>query len=138
YRSEVMEETFAKAADIPTLDPAREETWFMPSGVAIDRDNSGDDGSREFGASYFGRIAYNYDDRYLFYTTFRRDGTNKFQQKWGNFFTVGGGWVISEENFFSIEAIDFLKIRGSWGELGNDGVESSVGQGTLSSVSTAI
>lgn len=138
FRSEVTEGTFARAADIPTLDPDREETWFMPPGVSIDRDNSGDFGSREFGASYFGRIAYNYDDRYLLYSTFRRDGTNKFQQKWGNFFTIGGGWVVSEEDFFQVPSIDYLKLRGSWGELGNDGVQASVGQGTVSAISTAI
>jgi TonB-linked SusC/RagA family outer membrane protein len=138
FRSEVTEGTFARAADIPTLDPDREETWFMPPGVSIDRDNSGDFGSREFGASYFGRIAYNYDDRYLLYSTFRRDGTNKFQQKWGNFFTIGGGWVVSEEEFFGVPSIDYLKLRGSWGELGNDGVQASVGQGTVSAISTAI
>lgn len=138
FRSEVTEGTFARAADIPTLDPDREETWFMPPGVSIDRDNSGDFGSREFGASYFGRVAYNYDDRYLLYSTFRRDGTNKFQQKWGNFFTIGGGWVVSEEDFFQVPSIDYLKLRGSWGELGNDGVQASVGQGTVSAISTAI
>lgn len=138
FRSEVNEGNFTRGTDIPTLDPNREETWFIPSGVAIDRDNSGDFGRREYGASYFGRVAYNYDDRYLLYSTFRREGTNKFQQKWGNFFTIGGGWVLSAEEFFNVPAIDYLKIRGGWGELGNDKVAAAVGQGTINAISTAI
>ena len=102
YRSEVTEGNFVRATNISTLDPDEEQTWFIPNGSQVDIDNTGDVGGREFGVSYFGRVAYNYDDRYLLYGTFRRDGTNKFSQKWGNFMTFGAGWVISEENFFNV------------------------------------
>lgn len=138
YRSEITEGSFAQGVDIDTFDPDNEATWFIPSGPLVNGDNSGDFGTRLFGSSYFGRIAYNYDDRYLLYGTFRRDGTNKYQEKWGNFTTIGAGWVASEESFFNVDAIDFLKVRGSWGQLGNDGVGASVGQVTVNSTSTAI
>ncbi len=139
YRSEVMEGNFVRATNISTLDPDEEQTWFIPTNHGqYDIGNTGDIGSREFGVSYFGRVAYNYDERYLLYGTFRRDGTNKFTQKWGNFLTFGAGWVISEESFFEVPAINYLKLRGSWGQLGNDGIAPAVGQPTITSIATAV
>lgn len=145
YRSETADGFFARGTE---LDPApswdNEELWYLYYADQIDQDGTGDqNGSTvyargEYGTSYLGRIAYNYDDRYLLYGTFRRDGTNKFQKKWGNFPTVGAGWVISEENFFNVPFIDFLKLRGSWGRLGNDAVPFAVGAPTLVPISTAI
>lgn len=68
-----------------------------------------------------GSIAYNYDSRYLFKATVRRDGFSGFSQnnKTGIFPSVGVGWVVSEEKFFNLPAVDFFKIRGSYGENGN-------------------
>ncbi|MDR6562285.1 MULTISPECIES: TonB-dependent receptor [unclassified Arcicella] len=69
-----------------------------------------------------GSIAYNYGGKYLIKATIRRDGFSGFSQnnKTGIFPSVGLGWVISEENFFKkIRVIDYLKIRGSYGENGN-------------------
>lgn len=139
FRSEVREGSRVRGEDISVLDRDAESTWFIyDEGRDINSDESYDFGARFFGSSYFGRLAYNYDEKYLVYGTFRRDGTNKFQQKWGNFFTIGGGWVISDESFFNVNAINFLKIRGGWGEMGNDGISPAVGQVTYNSVSTAI
>jgi hypothetical protein len=78
------------------------------------------------------------DDRYLLYGTYRRDGNNKFQKKWGDFVTVGAGWVLSEESFFDVGFVDFLKFRGSWGQMGNDGIRPAVGAPTLEQTETAI
>jgi TonB-linked SusC/RagA family outer membrane protein len=82
---------------------------------------------------YFSRVRYSYDDKYFFDASFRRDGTSKFNQKWGNFFSVGGSWTISKERFFDPLAnkINFLKIRTSYGEVGNDG-GTGIGTGFLS------
>lgn len=137
-RSEINEGNFARGTNIATLDPNVESTWYLTSGPTIDINGTGDFGSRLFGASYIGRLAYNYDDRYLLYSTYRRDGGNKYQQKWANFVTFGGGWVVSEESFFQFPAIDFLKVRGGWGQLGNDSVLPSVGKPTVVTTSTAI
>lgn len=147
YRSETNDGFFARGTE---LDPApswdNEELWYLYFADVIDDSGTGDRDSgniykyakNEYGISYFGRVSYNYDGRYLLYGTIRRDGTNKFQKKWGNFPTVGAGWVASEEHFFNVKYIDFLKIRGSWGRLGNDGVESAIGASTLVPVTTAI
>ena len=71
--------------------------------------------------SYFARVNYNFKDRYLLEANVRRDGSSRFlKDKWGVFPSFSAGWIMSEEDFISsIGAIDFLKIRASWGELGN-------------------
>jgi TonB-linked SusC/RagA family outer membrane protein len=72
---------------------------------------------------YFSRAKYNYQDKYFFDASFRRDASSKFQNPWGNFFSVGGSWTISKEKFFDklADKINFLKLRASYGEVGNDG-----------------
>lgn len=132
YRNETSEGLYARGTEIdPSPDRLQEELWYISLADLIDQGGTGDFGSKTYGSSYFSRLAYNYDDRYLVYGTYRRDGTNKFQQKWGDFFTVGAGWVMSEEDFFNVPIVDFLKLRGGWGQLGNDGVTASVGAPTV-------
>jgi len=75
--------------------------------------------------SYFGRIVYNYMDKYEFTGNFRADGGSVFnaENRWGYFPGVSAGWVISNEHFMQAQHIfQFLKLRGSWGELGNNNI----------------
>ncbi|AKD05386.1 TonB-dependent receptor [Pontibacter korlensis] len=75
--------------------------------------------------SYFGRLQYGYDDRYLLTASLRRDGSSRFgnETKWGVFPSVSLGWRVSEESFFDgVNVIDDLKLRGSWGISGNNGI----------------
>lgn len=75
--------------------------------------------------SYFGRLFYSYRDRYLLTATFRRDGSSTFpkEERWGNFPSVGIGWIASEEDFMqNVDLFDFLKVKASWGLLGNNQV----------------
>ncbi|MCX6307685.1 MAG: SusC/RagA family TonB-linked outer membrane protein, partial [Bacteroidia bacterium] len=75
--------------------------------------------------SQFGRINYSYDDRYLLEANIRRDGSSRFgaNYRYGIFPSLSGGWIISNEKFFeSVTPINFLKLRGSWGQLGNQGL----------------
>jgi TonB-linked SusC/RagA family outer membrane protein len=112
------------ADDFPTVS---EQTWYIAQGIKS-ATNYNDDGLRQYGMSYFGRVSYNYLNRYLFYGTFRADGSSKYQEKWGYFPTVGVGWVISEENFMKdINDINYLKLRASWGQLGNDRIGANIG-----------
>lgn len=71
-----------------------------------------------------GRITYDYNSRYLLEFSFRDDGSDIFPpgHRFGFFPAISGGWVISKEPFFKAGNLDFLKLRGSWGELGNDQV----------------
>lgn len=75
-------------------------------------------------ASLFGRINYDYKEKYLASVTARRDGSTAFgaENKWGVFPSGSLGWVVSRENFFHSKFIDFLKIRGSYGSVGSDNV----------------
>lgn len=75
-------------------------------------------------ASLFGRINYDYKEKYLASVTARRDGSTAFgkENKWGVFPSGSLGWVVSRENFFKSTFIDFLKIRGSYGSVGSDNV----------------
>lgn len=74
-------------------------------------------------ASFFGRINYNFDNRYLIQATMRYDGSSKFgkNNRWGCFPSIALGWRISEEKFFPKNTfINNLKFRVSWGRLGNE------------------
>ena len=73
--------------------------------------------------SYFGRLNYVYDNKYLFEANLRRDGSSRFgpANRWGLFPSFSAGWRLSEEKFIKeIPWIDNLKLRASWGILGND------------------
>ncbi|WP_289658355.1 SusC/RagA family TonB-linked outer membrane protein [Flavobacterium panacagri] len=76
-------------------------------------------------ASYFGRVQYKLMDRYLVTGTIRRDGSSNFAKdyRWGTFPSVGLGWIMTKESFLSdIKGVDLIKLRGSWGKLGNQNV----------------
>lgn len=136
FRDESLELLQAGGLNFPLTGP---EAYFIDQAQTVVEGLVRDDGRREFGLSYFTRIAYDYNSKYLLYGTFRADGTNKYQEKWGYFPTVGVGWVISEEEFFrDSNIINFLKLRASWGELGNDKVAASEGSITSSVVFTAL
>ncbi|MEB8330343.1 TonB-dependent receptor [Flavobacteriaceae bacterium KMM 6897] len=136
FRDESFEQLRARGLNFPLTG---EEAYFLDLAQTIVNEDVGDNGRREYGLSYFSRLSYNFDNRYLLYGTFRADGTNKYQEKWGYFPTIGAGWVISEESFMANNGVfDFLKLRGSWGKLGNDNVPSSEGSITSNVVTTAL
>ena len=75
--------------------------------------------------SYLSRFEYNYNQKYYLSASFRKDGSSRFSpdNRWGNFWSVGGAWIISAENFLKgARWIDNLKIRASHGVVGNDRV----------------
>lgn len=71
--------------------------------------------------SYFSQFNYNFDEKYYLAASFRRDGSSRFGEdsKWGNFWSVSGGWIASEEKFFKFDALNYFKVRGSYGTNGN-------------------
>ncbi|MET4082731.1 TonB-linked SusC/RagA family outer membrane protein [Pedobacter sp. UYP30] len=94
----------------------------------LDRNNSGSKYRKAY-QSYVARVNYNYDDRYLIQGSIRRDGSYRFAptKRWGTFPSVGLGWRVSNEEFFKAfksKTINDLKIRGSWGQLGNEKIQS--------------
>lgn len=72
--------------------------------------------------SQFGRLTYSYDNKYILKASIRRDGSSRFgkNERFGSFPAFSAGWIISEENFLKDNAtVTFLKLKGSWGKLGN-------------------
>lgn len=80
--------------------------------------------------SFFGRLNYSYDNKYLMTATFRADGSSKFgsNNRFGYFPSFALGWNISQEEFFTAEWADVLKLRGSWGQTGNQEIPSKITQ----------
>lgn len=75
--------------------------------------------------SYFGRLIYNYKEKYMLNATFRADGSSHFapENRWGYFPSISAGWVVSNEGFMADNKnIDFLKVRLSWGQGGNQNI----------------
>jgi TonB-linked SusC/RagA family outer membrane protein len=86
-------------------------------------------------SSYFARVNYSYKGRYLLNATIRGDGSSKFSgnDRWGYFPSIGAGWVISEEDFMKDQHLfNTLKLRGSWGKVGNMGVPPNLSTTTVS------
>lgn len=77
-------------------------------------------------ASFFGRLNYAYDSRYLFEANLRYDGSSRFSSatRWGLFPSVSAAWRISQEPWMKESKIDNLKLRASWGKLGNNAIEN--------------
>jgi TonB-dependent starch-binding outer membrane protein SusC len=87
-------------------------------------------------ASYFGRLNYNYDEKYLFEGVFRADGSSRFgsDNKYGYFPSVSVGWVASRESFFpKSDILNFTKLRLSWGQNGSENIDDFAYTSTLNS-----
>ncbi len=101
----------------------------LPNSNSLDQINAGEvTGQTTYGTeieyalrSAFGRVNYSYDDRYLLEANLRYDGTSRFPKnnRFGAFPSFSIGWRISEEEFFKADWVDNLKLRASWGLLGN-------------------
>ena len=80
--------------------------------------------------SYFTQANYNYANKYYLSGTLRRDGSSRFfKNKWGTFWSVSTGWDLSEEDFMSsLSAINYLKLKASYGVLGDQGNSAFAGQ----------
>ena len=95
---------------------------YLNQGPAAFRDNFGSAFETAY-RSYFGRLTYSFKDKYLIQANVRRDGSSRFNAnyRWGTFPSISAGWVVSEEDFFKRQnVVSFMKLRASWGNLGNE------------------
>jgi len=114
----------------PEYNPGYSGTALPPSGYAQENELQ----------SFFGRINYNYDNKYLFTTSLRADGSTRFGEdnKYGYFPSFALGWVISREDFMAnASGIKELKLRASWGQTGNQEVPNKITQASYSLAPTA-
>jgi TonB-dependent starch-binding outer membrane protein SusC len=120
-QSEIKSENFnAYRQNFPTT-----QTPELSQGgsASTDKDNGG--GSYDFTRrSFIGKVAYNYSEKYLAEVQMRVDGSSTFPDgnQYGYFPSVSAGWRISKESFFNVPFINDLKLRASYGTLGNDAV----------------
>ena len=102
--------------------PENPDKWWISSISGTNLSN-GSSQHRRFTMSYLVRGLYSYGNRYLFNASFRRDGASVFHRlgnTWDNFYSFGAGWIVSEEAFMKNQkVVDYLKLKGSWGVLGN-------------------
>lgn len=92
--------------------------WGKPQGNVNDIDKT---------LSAFARLGYNYKEKYMVNATFRADGSSKFAKgnRWGFFPSVSAGWVMTEEEWLNdVNGLDFLKLRASWGQVGNKNISN--------------
>lgn len=80
--------------------------------------------SERYLRAYFGRADYKFKDRYLVGLSLRSDGVSVFapENRWGTFTALSAGWIISDEPFFSVPQVSLLKLRGSFGQTGNQNI----------------
>jgi len=84
--------------------------------------------------SYFANLNYTFKNRYDLSGSFRRDASSVFGEnnRWGNFYGFGGGWILSEEGFLNGSSfVNFLKLRGSYGKTGNDNIPGFLTSSTV-------
>lgn len=115
-----------EAYDVKTKSIAAQGTGFLPgvkvlSGSTNPESVSGQI-SQERIVGLLGRLRYNYDDIYFAEATYRRDASTRFKKenRWGDFYALGAAYMISNSNFFKIDAINYLKLKASFGVLGNN------------------
>lgn len=95
--------------------------WISSIGTKSTSNSAGQ--YKRFTMSYLLRALYNYQNKYLFNASYRRDGASVFYSignTWDNFYSFGAGWVVSQEDFMKDQSyIDYLKLKASWGVLGS-------------------
>ncbi|OBX26899.1 TonB-linked SusC/RagA family outer membrane protein [Gelidibacter algens] len=139
YRDEQVNSFSATGNDIQGI--AFESSWYLNFADPTKfNDNVSEIGDRFYALAYFGRLEYGFDDRYLVNATVRTEGDAKFPREiWKTTPQIGVGWVISQESFMQENGVfDFLKLRGSWGQLPNAALGGSAGTRTVSQVTLAI
>ncbi len=116
---EVQYENLAGSnADVPTIDP--DNVYLNLATDTLDEVGGGASHAALF--SVFGRVTYDFKDKYSFTAILRRDGSSKFgpNNRYGIFPSLGAAWVITDEDFIpTLGPVDFLKLRASWGVNGN-------------------
>lgn len=118
----------ARGQGIGLVIPDNPDKWFVSIGDLATATNGSTQWERTT-VSFLGRVIYNYKGKYLFNGSFRRDGSFGFSytgNQWQNFYSAGAGWLMTEEEFMKdISWLDMLKLKGSWGTLGNQNLDTA-------------
>lgn len=122
---ESVERIFSNLSGLATVQTATGIFEFANFSNIVNLDGATFDNALE---GYFARLNYNFQDKYYLSGSARRDGSSRFSRdaRWGNFFSLGGSWRVDQEKFMdNVKYVDALKLRSSWGQLGNDQIGGS-------------
>ncbi len=99
------------------------------SGAVVDGQGAGSSSFLYNTEGYFARVQYDYDSKIFASASFRRDASSNFHpdNRWGNFWSIGGAWILSKEDFLSSTSswLDMLKFKASYGSQGNDDINGA-------------
>ncbi len=138
YRTYTGESAGGSSSNVPELVQFDDNWQYINAGVDT-LDLAFGTGDVEYTMiSYFGRVRYDFNKKYLFTATLRRDGSSNFGEnnRWGVFPSLSAGWVVSKEAFFPDTFLDFLKLKASWGRNGNDRIPALSYAATIQNVFT--
>lgn len=112
---------------IPDAYQNNADWWVLDGAPLTTAVNSGGQATEHTLASIFGRVNYNFNEKYLASVVLRRDGSSRFgsSERYAVFPSVSLGWILSEENFWKVPKVDFFKFKGSWGINGNENIGDS-------------
>ncbi len=117
------EEYVAPEYNMHSAELIAEGDQYAHQGYTTSNDYDDVDGeyTEESMLSMFGRLSYDYKDRYMFEASVRRDAASVFPEdnRAAIFPSFSAGWIVSEENFFNVTGLDYLKLRASWGQNGS-------------------
>lgn len=94
------------------------------NGAVIDGQNAASSKDSYNNEGYFARVQYDYNNKLFFSASYRRDASSRFHpdHRWGNFWSLGAGWLINQEPWFNAPWVDMLKLKASVGSQGNDNI----------------
>jgi len=126
-KKNTLRELAGQAYDLLETDPSKANINSATAASTTQRTQGGTGGyTAQTLASYFGRLSYNYDERYMIQVSARRDGSSRFgpSHKWAIFPAISLGWNITNEQFMESRPdwFSYMKIRGSWGKNGNENI----------------
>ena len=122
YRNNQFRQVGGSTSNIPVDAEFNPNFQYLDAGVDTLDLTYGSANVEYYLISTFGRLIYNYDEKYLFTGTIRRDWSSNFGEnnRFGIFPSASAGWVVNKEDFFDLDHVDFLKVRASWGVNGSD------------------
>ncbi|MGQ1783711.1 MULTISPECIES: SusC/RagA family TonB-linked outer membrane protein [unclassified Saccharicrinis] len=112
--------------DLPVEAETNSNFWYLNSGDVGSASNGGSANAIHSLYSRFGRASYSYKEKYMAEFVVRVDGSSNFgpSNKYGTFPGVSAGWNVSSEEFWTIKNFDYLKLRASWGQNGNEDIDA--------------
>ena len=133
YRADISQ---TRATDFPD-----DRIHTIQSALNIDRTNTYTDVQEWALTSLLSRVNYSYKGKYLLTAAIRRDGSSRFgsENRWGNFPSIGAGWIISEEEFVKkVPVISFAKLKASYGIIGNNNIGNYTQYALINNTANAV